>query len=281
MTRSERTPGGTESTTGADGAEPAARTRRVITTRAGGVSRAPYDSFNLGDHVGDDPAAVGANRSRLASQIGLPDDSVIWMEQIHSRNVTVVDDTTAQTAPRKDGWITLPATDALVTTTPGLALAVLSADCVPVLLSDDEAGVIAGVHAGRVGARIGIVPAVLRVMIGLGARPERIGAFLGPAASGERYEVPDAMQRDVEEHLPGSACRTRQGTAGLDLRAGLRRQLLAAGVGAVAVDPRCTITDGALFSHRRQAPTGRLASVIWIDPETGRAGTDPEGTPQP
>ncbi|MGV9859150.1 peptidoglycan editing factor PgeF [Gordonia sp. NPDC003425] len=234
------------------------RTRRVVTTRAGGVSRPPYDSFNLGDHVGDDPRAVAANRERLAARIGLPAASVVWMEQIHSRNVAIVD------GPL-DGPV--EATDALVTSTPGLALAVLSADCVPVLLSDDEAGVIAGAHAGRVGARIGIIPATLRAMISLGARPERIGAFLGPAACGGQYEVPPEMQRDVEEHLPGSAVTTDKGTTGLDLRAGLRRQLLAAGVAAVAEDPRCTIEDDELFSHRRGAPTGRLASVIWIDPE--------------
>lgn len=240
-----------------------ARVRRVVTTRAGGVSVAPYASFNLGDHVGDDPEAVAANRHRLADQIGVDDEHLIWMEQIHSRNVTIVD--APASAP-------LPATDALVTATPGLALAVLTADCVPVLLSDDEAGVIAAVHAGRVGARIGIVPQTLAAMVDLGARPDRIGAFLGPAASGRRYEVPAHMQRDVEEHLPGSACVTDKGTPGIDLHAGLRRQLLAAGVAAVAEDPRCTITDAGLFSHRRGAPTGRLASVIWIDTAAGRDG---------
>ena len=230
--------------------------RRVVTTRAGGVSQPPYDSFNLGDHVGDDPAAVAANRRRLAEGIGLPPASLVWMEQIHSRNVSVVDGPVAEA---------VPATDAMVTATPGLALAVLTADCVPVLLAADEAGVVAAVHAGRVGARIGIVGEVLRTMIGLGARPERIGALLGPAASGERYEVPAVMQQDVEAHLPGSACTTVANTPGLDIREGIRRQLLAAGVGAVAVDPRCTIADPTLFSHRRGAPTGRLASVIWME----------------
>lgn len=230
--------------------------RRVVTTRSGGVSKPPYDSFNLGDHVGDDPVAVAANRRRLADGIGLPPGALVWMEQIHSRNVSVV-----------DGPVTGPvaATDALVTTRPGLALVVLTADCVPVLLSDDDAGVVAAVHAGRVGARIGIVTEVLRTMTELGARPERIGALLGPAASGARYEVPAEMQRDVEAHLPGSACTTTQNTPGLDIRAGVHRQLLDAGVAAVAVDPRCTISDPALFSHRRGAPTGRLASVIWME----------------
>ena len=232
------------------------RVRRVVTTRAGGHSVAPYDTFNLGDHVGDDPAAVEANRHRLADNIGVAFDRLVWMEQIHSRNVTVVDGPTD---------VPVPATDALVTTVPGLALATLSADCVPVLLSDDEAGVIAAVHAGRIGARIGIVPRVLDVMVEQGARVDRIGAFLGPAASGRQYEVPAAMQADVEKFLPGSAIRTVKGTPGLDLRAGLRKQLLDAGVSGVAEDPRCTIEDQTLFSHRRQAPTGRLAAVIWMD----------------
>lgn len=238
----------------------AVRVRRVVTSRTGGVSVAPYDSFNLGDHVGDDPAAVDANRRRLAAGIGLPFERLVWMEQIHSRNVTVVDGPV-------DGVV--EATDALVTDVPNLALVTLSADCVPVLLSDDEAGVIAAVHAGRVGARIGIVPRVLDAMVAKGAVVERIGAFLGPAASGRQYEVPAAMRADVERHLPGSASKTVRGTPGLDLRAGLRRQLLAAGVSGVAEDPRCTIEDRALFSHRREGRTGRLAGVIWMESTTG------------
>ena len=230
--------------------------RRVVTGRAGGVSAPPYDSFNLGDHVGDDPNAVANNRIRLATEIGLTPGRLVWMDQIHSRNIAVVDGPVS--AP-------LEATDAVVTSVPDLALVVLTADCVPVLLSDDEAGVIAAVHAGRVGARIGIVPRVLDVMVEQGARLSRIGAFLGPAASGRQYEVPPHMQADVEKHLPGSATKTARGTTGLDLRAGVRRQLLDAGISGVAMDPRCTIEDRTLFSHRRGAPTGRIAGVIWMD----------------
>ena len=111
-----------------------------VTTRDGGVSAPPYDSFNLGDHVGDDPGAVAANRARLARHLGLPDDHVVWMEQTHSTTVTVVDG--PQSTP-------VPASDGLVTAVPGLALAVLTADCVPILLGDEQAGVIAAVHAGR------------------------------------------------------------------------------------------------------------------------------------
>ncbi|WP_280235322.1 peptidoglycan editing factor PgeF [Nocardia cyriacigeorgica] len=236
--------------------------RRVVTTRAGGFSAAPYDSFNLGDHVGDDPDAVRRNRERLAETIGLPPQRLVWMEQIHGRTVEIVD------GPRAEP---VPATDALVTTVTGLALVVVTADCVPILLSDDEAGVIAAVHAGRIGARIGIVPRVLDAMVSVGARIDRIGAFLGPAASGRQYEVPAEMRADVERHLPGSATTTERGTPGLDLRAGLRRQLTTAGVGAVAVDPRCTIEDKALFSHRRGAPTGRLGGAIWMEEGEPRA----------
>ncbi|MFD3430855.1 peptidoglycan editing factor PgeF [Nocardia fluminea] len=238
-------------------APPTVTVRRVTTTRTGGFSAAPYDSFNLGDHVGDDPEAVRRNRIRLAEGIGLSPDRLVWMEQVHGRTVEIVD------GPRTEP---VPVTDALVTTVPGLALVVLTADCVPILLSDDEAGVIAAVHAGRIGARIGIVPRVLEAMVSVGARVDRIGAFLGPAASGRQYEVPAAMRADVEAHLPGSATTTVRKTPGLDLRAGIRRQLTEAGVAGIAVDPRCTIEDKTLFSHRRGAPTGRIAGVIWMDP---------------
>ncbi|MGK8505068.1 peptidoglycan editing factor PgeF [Nocardia asiatica] len=235
---------------------PTITVRRVTTTRSGGFSAPPYDSFNLGDHVGDDPAAVRRNRDRLAEGIGLPPERLVWMEQIHGRNVEIVD------GPRAEP---VPATDALVTTVPGLALVVLTADCVPILLSDDEAGVIAAVHAGRIGARIGIVPRVLEAMVSVGARLDRVGALLGPAASGRQYEVPAAMRDDVEAHLPGSATTTVRGTPGLDLRAGISRQLTEAGVAGIAVDPRCTIEDHTLFSHRRGAPTGRIGGVIWME----------------
>jgi len=235
------------------------RVRRVVTTRAGGRSVAPYDSFNLGDHVGDDPAAVAANQQRLAGELGLPGDHIIWMEQVHGRTTAVV----AQ--PRTEP---LEATDAVVATGPGLAVAVRVADCVPILLSDADAGVVAAVHAGRVGARVGVLPAALEAMRQAGARVAHTEALLGPAVCGECYEVPAAMQADVEAHLPGSATKTRKGTPGLDLRAGLWRQLAAAGVAKVGVDPRCTVEDRTLFSHRRDGTTGRLAALTWLEPDS-------------
>ena len=229
--------------------------RMVFTTRAGGASSSPYDSFNLAEHVGDDAAAVAANRERLAAAVDLDPARIVWMEQLHTNTVTVV-----------DGPVDEPveATDALVTTTPNLALAVLVADCVPVLLADHTNGVVGAAHAGRIGARNGIVKNTVEKMVELGAEPGAIQALLGPAASGEHYEVPADMANDVEAHLPGSATRTKAGTPGLDIRAGLVRQLLTLGVTNIEADPRCTISDESFFSYRRQGKTGRQAGLVWL-----------------
>lgn len=232
------------------------RIRRVTTTRAGGVSGPPFDTFNLGDHVGDDPAAVAANRNRLAAAIGLKPERVVWMNQVHGDRVEVVDG--------PPGGI-VEDTDALVTGTARLALAVVTADCVPVLLADARAGVAAAVHAGRVGAQRGVVARTVETMVELGAHPEDISALLGPAVSGRNYEVPAAMADEVEAALPGSRTTTAAGTPGLDLRAGIACQLTDLGVTAIDIDPRCTVADPTLFSHRRDAPTGRLASLVWME----------------
>ncbi|PLA38553.1 peptidoglycan editing factor PgeF [Corynebacterium coyleae] len=229
--------------------------RMVFTSRAGGVSRSPYDAFNLGTHVGDDPADVAANRQRLADILGLPAERFVWMEQLHTNTVTVVD------GPADEP---VAATDAIVTREKNLALCVLVADCTPVLLSDHSAGVIAAAHAGRMGARNGIVRRTVEEMVALGAAPERIQVLLGPAAAGESYEVPAEMAADVEKHLPGSRTTTKQGTAGIDVRAGLVRQLMGMGVTHIDADPRDTITDTDFFSHRRDGVTGRQAGVIWM-----------------
>ncbi|MGA5464477.1 peptidoglycan editing factor PgeF [Mycobacterium sp. NPDC050041] len=235
------------------------RVRRVTTTRAGGVSAPPFDTFNLGDHVGDDPGAVAANRRRLASATGLGADRVVWMNQVHGDRVVVVDDPAQAAAGPVEN------TDALVTGIPRLALAVVTADCVPVLMADARAGVAAAVHAGRVGAAQGVVVRTVEVMLELGARAGDISVLLGPAVSGARYEVPAEMADEVEAALPGSRTTTARGTVGLDLRAGIARQLTGLGVTAIDVDPRCTVADKNLFSHRRDAPTGRLASLVWME----------------
>ena len=236
-------------------APPSVRPRRVVTDRRGGRSAPPYDSFNLGDHVGDDPADVAANRERVARELGLPAERLVWMSQVHGRRVAVVDG--PQDGP-------LPETDAVVTRTPGLVLCVLVADCVPVLLSDPVAGVVAAVHAGREGVRTGVVPATLSAMASLGARARDVSALLGPAVGGACYEVPPPMQAELTRVVPAAAARTRTGTTGLDLRAGLAELLTRAGIPEVVTDPRCTVEDPHLFSHRRDGVTGRQAGLVWL-----------------
>jgi YfiH family protein len=233
----------------------AVRPRRVVTDRRGGRSAPPYDSFNLADHVGDEPADVRANRARVAREVGVPEDRLVWMDQVHGTGVAVVD------GPQGGA---VPETYALVSATPGLVLCVLVADCVPVLLADPVAGVVAAVHAGREGVRRGVVPATLAAMTRLGARPGNVSALLGPAVCGADYEVPAAMQADVARVAPAAAVRTRRGTPGLDLRAGLTGVLRDAGIREVVHDPRCTVEDRRLFSHRRDGVTGRQAGLVWL-----------------
>jgi hypothetical protein len=232
------------------------RVRRVTTTRTGGVSAPPFDTFNMGDHVGDDPVAVAANRRRLGESIGLGADRVVWMNQTHGDRVAVVDGPVASAIDDVDG---------LVTARPRLALAVVTADCVPILMADARRGVVAAVHAGRVGAQNGVVVRAVEAMVRMGTRVEDVSVLLGPAVSGRNYEVPDEMAAEVEAALPGSRTTTARGTAGLDLRAGITRQLADLGIAAIAIDPRCTVDDTDLFSHRRGAPTGRLASLVWLE----------------
>lgn len=224
-----------------------------FTNRRGGTSAAPYATLNLGGGVGDDPAAVAANRAIVAARAGVPDHRLVFMRQTHSRLVHAV----ALGEPVPDG------VDGIVTADRGVALAVLVADCVPMLAHDPDAGVIAATHAGRNGAAAGIALATLEAMESLGARRERIRVLLGPAVCGRCYEVPAGMRADVDAVLPGSADETSWGTPSLDLRGGIRQQLAAVGVAEVVLDRRCTIEDHEFFSHRREGLTGRFAGVIW------------------
>src|SRR5699024_10410466 len=230
--------------------------RMVFTTRAGGPSASPDQSYNLGDDVGDDPEDVAPNRQRLVTVTGV--DDIVWLEQLHTNTVAVDDN---------DAPAPVEATDAIVTTTPRLGLGVLVADCVPVLLADSKAKVVAAAHAGRMGARNGISANTIDAMVELGATPANIQVLLGPAASGRNYEVPEDMANDVEAHLPGSKTRTAKGTWGVDVRAGLIRQLMSKGVTAIEADPRCTIEDKDFFSYRREGKTGRQAALIWLEEE--------------
>ncbi len=236
-------------------APPSIRPRRVVTDRRGGRSASPNHTFNHRDHLGDQPAQVPAHPRRVARELAVPEDRLVWMNQVHGTGVAIVD--APQAGP-------VPGTDALVTATRGLVLCVLVADCVPVLLADPVAGVVAAVHAGREGVRQGVVPATLSAMASLGARARHVSALLGPAVCGDCYEVPAQMQADVARVTPAAAVRTRQGTAGLDLRAGIAETLRKAGIPEVVQDPRCTLEEPTLFSHRRDGVTGRQAGLVWL-----------------
>lgn len=241
-----------------------ARIRRVTTTRAGGRSEGPFTSFNLSAGVGDDPAAVAGNRARVVRELAL--SGLVFLNQVHGRDVAVLREP-PRARPGTGGVAPdIADVDAVVTDVPLLGVAVLAADCVPVLLGDPVAGVVGAAHAGRVGVAAGVVDAVVTEMTALGAEPGRLEVLLGPSVCGRCYEVPPAMRAEVDAVLPGSASTTRTGTAGLDLRAGLVRRLADLGVTKVATDPRCTVEDPDLFSHRRDGRCGRQAAVTWLDP---------------
>ncbi len=225
----------------------------AFTTRAGGVSAPPYDGLDLALHVGDDPDAVATNRARLAGAVGAR--HLAFAEQVHGAGVAVL------SAPVSGP---VAAVDALVTTTPGLALVVLAADCLPVLLADPAAGVVGAAHAGRNGLAAGVLQSVLAAMAGVGAHPATTTAVLGPAACGRCYEVPELMADEVEAQVPGSRGTTRQGTASVDLLAGATALLRAAGVGQVGRVGGCTLERPDLYSYRRDGRTGRHAGVVLL-----------------
>ncbi|WP_067226246.1 peptidoglycan editing factor PgeF [Streptomyces sp. NBRC 109706] len=235
---------------------PASGAHYAFTDVRGGVSAAPYATANLGDAVGDDPAAVTVNRERAAHALGLAPTDVRWMRQVHGGEVAVVD----ESAPEGP----LPEVDGLVTARRGVALAVLTADCTPVLLADPVAGVAGAAHAGRPGLLAGVVPATVKAMLALGARPERIVARTGPAICGRCYEVPEELRRRAEESVPGSGATTGWGTPAIDIPAGVGRQLAEVGVTDIANSPVCTRESADHFSYRRASTTGRQASYVWV-----------------
>lgn len=222
---------------------------RYFTDARGGVSRPPYAGLNLGAHVGDDPAAVADNRARLADEVGVPPERLVWMNQVHGAKVWVAE-RPGQTAPEGDG---------VLTATADLALAVLVADCTPVLLADVDAGVVGAVHAGRPGMVAGVVPAAVRRMRDLGA--ERIVAAVGPSVCGRCYEVPAEMRDAATDLAPGSRAVSWTGTPAIDVAAGVVEQLTTDGV-AVSWVAGCTRESDHLYSYRRDQRTGRFAGVV-------------------
>jgi YfiH family protein len=203
---------------------------------------------NLGLGLGDEPDAVARRRRAAERWVGGP---VAWGRQVHGAAVHLA------TAAGDD----VAACDAMVATG-GVGLAVLVADCVPVLLADPEARVVGTVHAGRAGVVAGVVPAAVEALRRSGAVALR--AVVGPAICGACYEVPGPMRDDVDGKVPGTASTTSWGTPALDLPGAVRRQLAALGV-AVEDLGLCTRTDDRFFSHRAVGegrPVGRVAGVV-------------------
>ncbi|MFJ2235634.1 peptidoglycan editing factor PgeF [Streptomyces sp. NPDC087859] len=229
----------------------------AFTDRWGGVSAVPYEELNLGGAVGDDADAVRTNRELAAKSLGIDPGRVVWMNQVHGAEVAVV----------SEAWgdRPVPEVDAVVTAERGLALAVLTADCTPVLLADPVAGVVGAAHAGRPGMIAGVVPAAVRAMTELGAEPARIVARTGPAVCGRCYEVPDAMRADVSAVEPAAYAETSWGTPAVDVTAGVHAQLERLGVRDREQSPVCTLESGDHFSYRRDRTTGRLAGYVWLD----------------
>jgi YfiH family protein len=210
-----------------------------FTDRRKGSSLGVYESLNFGFHVGDDPAAVTANRALLGT--------TQFMNQVHGNEVVVIDHVLDQE----------PTCDALITTTKGISLAVMVADCIPLLLISQEA--VAAVHVGRAGLVNKVAIKALHRMRALGAI--EVHAILGPAICGKCYEVPFQMQQDVIADHPRAFSTTHHGTPGLDLPAGLIADLISEGVSYEA-SSICTKEDPLYYSHRRDNPTGRFAGVV-------------------
>ena len=225
--------------------------RRLFTNRLGGVSKPPFESFNLALHVGDDQSAVAENRTRLAALVGVSPDRLFFMNQVHGRDVAIIDELS-------DANIA-PSVDALFTKVPGLALVTLIADCVPVLLYSE--GAIAAVHIGRKGLVAGVLDSALEQFHRNGITNSEIFAELGPSICGGCYEVDIESYYEVVESHPAAA--TTEAQRCVDVAAGIRAQLKRYEIG-VKQSPLCVMHDPGYFSYRRDGVTGRQAGVVLL-----------------
>lgn len=230
------------------------RVRALTTTRSGGVSRGPYAGLNLGDHVGDQPRAVRRNRALLRRELGLPAPP-LWLEQVHGCEVL-----------RVEGDAAGCRADAAVTREPGRVCAVLTADCLPLLLCDRAGRRVAAVHAGWRGLLEGVIESAVEALALPGAQ---LLCWLGPAIGAGAFEVGPEVRARFVERDPGSAAAFRPSPAGrwlADIQALARRRLAAREVGFVTGGDYCTLSDpGRFYSYRRDGVTGRMASLIWIE----------------
>lgn len=243
----------------------------ALTTRNGGVSTGRYASLNLGLHVDDSDAAVLENRTRIAAALGATLDDLVFCEQVHRRAVTIVGDEHRGRGARSQADA-IPATDALVTTAAGLVLAVLVADCVPIVLHDPTSGVLACVHAGWGGTVRGVTPAAVRAMVDLGADPRSIVAGIGPAIAADAYQVgddvADAARAAFGERTDRVLRPDGTGRFLFDLVTAARIQLADSGVMTANIHPSGLSTGPGtpFFSHRGEAPCGRFAVLARLRP---------------
>ena len=229
-----------------------AHVQAAFTLRAGGVSSAPFDSLNLGTHVGDEAAAVAENRRRVRGQLQLPQEPA-WIDQVHG--IEVLDlDSTAQPA----------AADAAFTRRAGRVCAVQVADCLPVLITVRDGSVVAAAHAGWRGLAAGVLEATVRR---LAVEPGQAMVWLGPAIGQAHFEVGDEVRQVFLARDAAAAAAFAANARGrwlCDLAALARRRLAALGVSAVFGGCWCTYSDAArFFSYRREGRCGRMAALIW------------------
>jgi polyphenol oxidase len=217
-----------------------------FTESTGGNSTGAFISRNLALHVGDQPEIVGSNRRSLSDEIGLP---IQFMEQVHGDHIEVIDEFTQSS----------PTADALVTSNPQIALAVMVADCIPLLLANQ--GSIAAVHVGRKGLLNGVWHRAIVKMRELDSSP--ISAVIGPSICGRCYEVSPEIFAEVTQLFPRAAAETIQGTPSLDLASALTCELEKIEIDVLTI-ARCTVEGSSLYSYRRDGVTGRQAGVIWI-----------------
>ena len=224
-----------------------------FTDRHGGVSTPPYDSLNLAFHVGDDQTSVIKNRTILQSTLNL--QNIVWMEQIHGNNVQTI--FSAQSEP-------IPACDAIITNQPNIALAVMVADCIPILMFDPKHKIIAAVHAGRNGTFLQIAPKTVKAMHKkFGCLPTDIQVIMGPSIHTCCYEIGDDLAAIVEKNFGKSYMNDLM----LDLQKLNCDQLIKAKVRKdnIKISGTCTCCNSNYFSYRREGITGRFAGVIWME----------------
>jgi len=232
--------------------------RHAFATRSGGVSLAPYDTLNLGFHLGDADESVHENRARFARSLGLSRDRLFEQRQVHGTDVRLVSETdVAKTVAELEG-------DALIARAEGCAVAARTADCVPILIAHPPSGHVAAVHAGWRGAVAGILP---RAIASLAHDPSELIVALGPHIRVEAFEIGEEVAAKMEQAARGRPIVQRSSAKPHgDLAALIRWQLRDAGVPHEAVDDvgGCTSSDAAqFFSHRREhGTTGRHLSAI-------------------